>query len=134
MGFTPSLFRKRVTESSSSLVHVASGAVIFTLLLLRRVAFLRRTATCRPLFKPRVANLQDNRAVFQIFIAPLRFSFDSPSCLPISVAVLSKAQVARLPACGLAGLRACGSEFRQGYRCLSVGNIVCCPAEVSATG
>jgi len=29
-------------------------------------------------------NLQDNRAVFQIFIALLRFSFDSPSykCLP----------------------------------------------------
>ena len=36
------------------------GAAIFTLLLCRRVAFLHRTATCRPLFKPSIAvvNLQ----------------------------------------------------------------------------
>jgi len=46
---------KRTRESSSSLVHVASGAAIFTLLLRRRVAFLHRTATCRPLFKPSVS-------------------------------------------------------------------------------
>jgi len=36
-------------------VYVASGATISTLLLRRRVAFLHRTATCRPLFKPRVS-------------------------------------------------------------------------------
>jgi hypothetical protein len=45
MGFTPSL-------RCSSLVHVASGAAIFTLLLRRRVAFLHRAATCWPLSKP----------------------------------------------------------------------------------
>ena len=57
MGFTPSLLKKRMTERCSSLVHVASGASIFTLLLRRRVAFLHRTATCRPLFKPSVSLL-----------------------------------------------------------------------------
>jgi len=46
----------------------ASGAAIFTLLLRRRVAFLHHTATCRPLFKLSVY-LQNNRAVFRIFIA-----------------------------------------------------------------
>jgi hypothetical protein len=33
------------------------GATIFTLLLRHRVAFLHRTATCRPLFKPWVSLL-----------------------------------------------------------------------------
>jgi len=41
-----------MTEGCSSMVHVARGAAIFTLLLHRHVAFLHRTATCRPLFKP----------------------------------------------------------------------------------
>jgi len=36
-------------------LHVASGATIFAPLLRRRVAFLHRTATCRPLFKPWVS-------------------------------------------------------------------------------
>ena len=40
MGFTPSLLKKQMTERCSPLVHVASGAAIFTLLLRRRVAFL----------------------------------------------------------------------------------------------
>jgi hypothetical protein len=44
MGFTPLL--------RCSLVHVASGATIFTLLLRRHVEFLHRSVTCRPLFKP----------------------------------------------------------------------------------
>jgi len=42
MGFTSSLLKKRMTERCSSLVNVASGAAIFTLLLRRRVAFLAR--------------------------------------------------------------------------------------------
>jgi len=46
------LVKKRMTERFSFLVHVASGAAIFTVLLRRRVALLHRTATCRPLFKP----------------------------------------------------------------------------------
>ena len=57
MSFTPSLLKKRMTERCSFLVHVASGAAIFILLLCRRVAFLHRTATCRPLFKPSVSLL-----------------------------------------------------------------------------
>jgi len=52
MGLTPSLLKKRMTERCYSLVHVASGVAIFTLLLRRRVAFLHRTATCQPLFNP----------------------------------------------------------------------------------
>ena len=41
--------------------YVASGAAFFTLLLRRRVAFLYRTATCRPLFKPWVSLLSTYR-------------------------------------------------------------------------
>jgi hypothetical protein len=52
MGFNTSLLRNRMTERCSSLVHVASGAAIFTLLLRRHVAFLHRTVTCQPFLKP----------------------------------------------------------------------------------
>jgi hypothetical protein len=45
MDFALSVFKKRM-------VHIASGAAIFTLLLRRRVAFLHHTATCQPFFKP----------------------------------------------------------------------------------
>ena len=51
MGFIPPLLKKRKTERSSPLVHVAGGATIFTLLLRCHVAFLHLTTTCRPLFK-----------------------------------------------------------------------------------
>jgi len=63
MGFTLSLCKKRMTERCSSLVHVASRAAIFTLLLRRRVAFLHHTAVCRPLFKPWVSLLPTYRTV-----------------------------------------------------------------------
>ena len=52
MGFTPSLLKKRMTERCSSLVHVASRAATFTILLRCRVVFLHLTNACRPLFKP----------------------------------------------------------------------------------
>jgi len=61
MGITPSLLKKRMTERCSSLVHVPSGAAIFTLLLRRRVAFLHRTTICRPHFKPWVSLLSTYR-------------------------------------------------------------------------
>jgi len=67
MGFTPSLRKKRMTEHCSSLVHVASEAAIFTSLLHRRVAFLHRTATCRPLFKPWMSLLPTYRTVERCF-------------------------------------------------------------------
>jgi len=67
MGFTPSLHKKRMTECSSSSVHVASGAAIFTLLLRHLVAFLHRTATCLPLFKPWVSLLPTYRTIKQCF-------------------------------------------------------------------
>jgi len=63
MGFTPSLLQKRMTERYSSLVRVVTGAANFTLLLRRRVAFLHRTATFRPLFKPRVSSLSAYKTI-----------------------------------------------------------------------
>ena len=57
MGFAPSLLKNRMTGRCSCLMHVASEAAIFTLLLRRRVAFLHRTASCQPLFKPWVSLL-----------------------------------------------------------------------------
>ena len=51
MDFTPSLLKKG-WQRCSSVVHVASGAAKFTLLIRRHVAFPHRIATCRPLFKP----------------------------------------------------------------------------------
>jgi len=60
-GFTPSLLKKRMTERCSSLVHVASTAAIFTLLLHCCAAFLHHTATCGPLFKPWVSLLSNYR-------------------------------------------------------------------------
>ena len=63
MGFTPSLFKKRTTEHCSLLVHIASGAAIFTLLLRRRVEFLHRTTTCRPVFKPWVSLLSSYKTI-----------------------------------------------------------------------
>jgi hypothetical protein len=69
--------KKRMTERCSLLVHVASGAAIFTLLLRRLVAF-HMSATLQTM-SITVVNLQDNRAVFRIFIALLKFSLDSPS-------------------------------------------------------
>jgi len=63
MGFTPLLLKKRMTERYSSLVYVASGVAIFTLLLRRRVSFLHRTATYRTLFKPSVSMLSTYKTI-----------------------------------------------------------------------
>jgi len=63
MAFTPSLLKKQMTERCSYLVHVASGAAIFTLLLSRRVEFLHRTVTCWPLFKPWVSLLSTYKKI-----------------------------------------------------------------------
>ena len=62
-GFTPSLLKKRMTGRCSSLVHVARGAAIFTLLLRRRAAFMHRITTCRPLFKSWVSLLSTYKTI-----------------------------------------------------------------------
>jgi len=67
MGFTPSLLKKRMKERCSSLVHDASGAAIFTLLLHRHVTFLHHTATCWPLFKPWVSLLSTYKTIEPCF-------------------------------------------------------------------
>jgi hypothetical protein len=48
-------------------------AAIFTLLLFHYVAFLHRTATCRPLFKPLVSLLSTYKAIELCFEFLLRF-------------------------------------------------------------
>jgi len=63
MGFTPSLLKKRKTGRCSSLVHVASGATTFTLLLRRRVAFLHHAATCQPPYKPSASLLSTYKTI-----------------------------------------------------------------------
>jgi len=62
-GFYPFTILKRMTKCYSSLVYVASRAGKFTLLLHHRVAFLHRTATCRPLFKPWVSLLPNYKTI-----------------------------------------------------------------------
>jgi len=59
--------KKGMTERCSPLVHVASGAAIFTLLLRNRVVFLHRTATCRPLFEPWVSLFPTYRTIERCF-------------------------------------------------------------------
>jgi hypothetical protein len=73
-----------MTERCSFVVHVANGAATFTLLLRRRVAFLHRTATCRPHFKPSVSLLSTYKTIelwFEVLSHFLSFSVDSPSYL-----------------------------------------------------
>jgi hypothetical protein len=81
MGFNPSLLKKRMTESCSSLVHISRGlpnlhyccaVVLCSCIVLPMSAPLQTMSNT-------VANLQDNRNVFWIFIALVRFSFNSPS-------------------------------------------------------
>jgi hypothetical protein len=63
MGFSSSLLKKWMTERCSSLVHVANGVAIFTLLLRRRITFQHRTATCWPLFQPWVSLLPTYKTI-----------------------------------------------------------------------
>jgi hypothetical protein len=60
-------------------VHVASGAATFTLVIRGRVAFLHHLSATLHTMSIIIVNLQDKRAVFSIFIALLKFSFESPS-------------------------------------------------------
>jgi hypothetical protein len=87
MGFTPSLLKKKgMTERCSSLVHVASGAAIFTLLLRRRVAYLHLTATCRPHFKPWTSLLSAYKTVelcFELLSHFYGFHLTLPRTKPI---------------------------------------------------
>ena len=76
MGFTPSLLKKQTTERCPSLVHVASGAAIFTTTTAPSccvpTSYCHLSATLQTI-SITVLNLQDNRAVFLIFITRLTF-------------------------------------------------------------
>jgi hypothetical protein len=84
MGFTPSLLKNRMTECCSLLVHVAHGAtiVLHSCILLPHVSHSSNLSIT-------FVNLQDNRAVFQIFITLLKFSFDSTLYQIITFEVLT---------------------------------------------
>ena len=93
---SPLHYLKRMTERCSSLVHVANRAAIFTLLLRRRVPFLHRTATCRPLFKPWVSLLSTYKTIelcfefllyFKVFICLLRVHTHTYICVCVCVFV-----------------------------------------------
>jgi hypothetical protein len=78
-----------MTERCSSLVHVASGATTTTTTTTAPsccipASYYHMSATLQTM-SITVVNLQDNRAVFQIFITLLRFSFDSPSYFYLQV-------------------------------------------------
>ena len=100
MCFTPSVLKKRMTECCSSLVHVANGAAIFTLLLRCPVALLHRTAICRPLFKLWVSLLSTYKTIelfsnfyrtFKVFIW-LSLVFKNHAFCPPSASVCSDSQ------------------------------------------
>jgi len=81
MGFTPSLLKKRMTERCSSSVRYKRGRHFYTTTAPScciPASYCHLSATLQTI-SITVVNLQDNRAVFRIFITLLRFSFDSPS-------------------------------------------------------
>ena len=63
MGFTPSLLKKQMTDAVLLWCVLQAVPAFFTLLLRRRVAFMYRTATCRPLFKPWVSLLSTYKTI-----------------------------------------------------------------------
>jgi hypothetical protein len=54
-------------------------------------SYCRLSATLQPMSNT-VVNLQDNRAVYRNFVAPLKFSFDSPSQKQTSASSLARSQ------------------------------------------
>ena len=85
MGFTPSLLKKCMTECCSSLVHVARRPPFYTTSVPScciPASYCHLSATLQ-IINIIVVNLQDNRAVFQIFIALLMFSFNFPSYVSV---------------------------------------------------
>ena len=88
MCFTPSLLKKRVTERCSSLVQVAKrGRHLYTTTAPScciPASYCHLSATLQTISMTAV-NLQDNRAVFRIFIALLKLLFDSPSYLRMEI-------------------------------------------------
>ena len=81
-----------------------------------------------------VVNLQDIRAVFRIFIALLRFSFDSPSYLYSKFQCLSQWPRGLRRGCAPARFLGLWLEFLRRHGYLSLASVVCCQVEVSATG
>ena len=88
MGVTPSLLKNLMTERCSSLVHVASGGRhLYTTTAPScciPASYCHLSATLQAMVII-VVNLQDNGAVFRIFIALLLFSFNCPSYIRLQV-------------------------------------------------
>jgi len=87
IGFTPSLLKKKgdrtlfffgaCCKRGRHLYTTAAPSCCFP------ASYCHLSATLQTM-SVNVVNLQNNRAVFRIFIAPLRFSFDSPPYIPRS--------------------------------------------------
>jgi len=82
IGFTPSLFKKRMTECCSYFgACYKRGRHLYTTTAPScciPALYCHLSVTLQTI-SITVVNLHDNRAVFQIFITLLRFSFESPS-------------------------------------------------------
>jgi len=81
MGFTPLLLKRRMTDPVLLLCMLQAGLPSYTTTALScciPASCYHQSATLQTM-SIIVVNLQDNRAVFRIFISLLRFSFDSPS-------------------------------------------------------
>ena len=81
MGFTPSLLKERMTERCSSSVHVVRGpsSLHYYCAVVSHSCIVLPPVSHSSNHQYHCCQLTDNRAVFRIVIARLRFSFDSPS-------------------------------------------------------
>jgi len=80
MGFTPSLLKNGWQNAVLLWCMLQAGRHLYTTTAPSYcipASYYHLSATLQPMSNG--VNLQDNRAVFRIFIALLRFSFDSPS-------------------------------------------------------
>ena len=81
IGFTTSLLKKRMTDAVLLWCMLQAGPPslhYYCAVVLIPASYCHLSATLQTM-SITVVNLQDNRATFRIFIALLRFSFDSPS-------------------------------------------------------
>ena len=84
MGFTPSLLKKRMTDAVLVWCMLQGGRHLYTTTAPSccfPASYCHLSATLQTMSI--LVSLQGNRVVFRIFISLLRFSFDSPSYMPL---------------------------------------------------
>jgi hypothetical protein len=90
MGFTTKQLKKQMTGAVLlwCMLHVGLPSLHYCCTVVCIPASYCHLSVTFQTMSSIVVNLQDNRAVFQIFIALLRFSFDSPSYIPGMLAAI----------------------------------------------